>query len=98
MVVYVNLSDNPRGAIILVVLWVMTTLSGVFVGLRLYTKLIRRRQVWWDDYIIVVAWVWIFLPGISSGLLKRLTCSHQDLPPRQLRNFDSECPSRVRSS
>lgn len=40
--------------------WVMTVLSGTVVCLRIYNKFRRRIQLWWDDYIVIVAWVWIF--------------------------------------
>lgn len=40
--------------------WVMTILSGVVVGLRVYNKVRRRMRLWWDDYIVIVAWVWTF--------------------------------------
>lgn len=40
--------------------WVMTVLSGTVVGLRIYNKVRRRMQLWWDDYIVIVAWVWEF--------------------------------------
>lgn len=57
MVVYISLADNPRGVTIVGVLWSMVAFSGVFLGLRLYSKLARSRQLWWDDYLIIVAWV-----------------------------------------
>lgn len=58
MVVYVDLATNPHGIIALSVIWVMTALSGLFLSLRLYSKVSRRRRMWWDDYLIVVSWVW----------------------------------------
>lgn len=58
MVVYVDLSTNPKGVTIIAVLWCFMGLSGTFLGLRLYSKLMRSRWLWWDDYFIIVAWVW----------------------------------------
>lgn len=40
--------------------WVMTILAGTVVGLRIYNKFRRRLRLWWDDYIVIVAWVWMF--------------------------------------
>lgn len=40
--------------------WVMTVLAGTVVGLRIYNKFRRRLPLWWDDYIVIVAWVWMF--------------------------------------
>lgn len=39
--------------------WVMTVLAGTVVGLRIYNKFRRRLPLWWDDYIVIVAWVWM---------------------------------------
>jgi hypothetical protein len=53
-----NSSNAPsRGNEILAVLWTLTTLSGVVLVLRIYCKMIRHRGMWWDDYVLVVAWV-----------------------------------------
>lgn len=38
--------------------FVMTILAGTVVGLRIYNKFRRRLRLWWDDYIVIVAWVW----------------------------------------
>ncbi|KAK4192564.1 hypothetical protein QBC35DRAFT_227561 [Podospora australis] len=61
MVTYVPLSQNPRGVTIYAVLWPLTFVSGVFLALRLYTKVLRRRRMWWDDYFIIAAWVMLLL-------------------------------------
>ena len=37
--------------------WVLTGLATVFLGLRLYCKGIRVRNLWWDDYLLTAAWV-----------------------------------------
>ena len=63
--VYVDLATNPHGVTIIAVLWPMTALSVIFLGLRLYSKLTRSRQLWWDDYLITVAWVCF---PLGSGL------------------------------
>lgn len=35
----------------------LTILSAVFLGLRLYCKVVRHRGFWWDDYVLIAAWV-----------------------------------------
>lgn len=57
MLVYVPLADNPRGVTIISVLWPMTALALVFLSLRIYTKILRSRLLWWDDYLIIFSWV-----------------------------------------
>jgi hypothetical protein len=35
----------------------LTGLAAVFLGLRLYCKRIRQNKLWWDDYILIAAFV-----------------------------------------
>jgi hypothetical protein len=58
MAVYIDLARNPRGVTIVAVLWSFIAFSGLTLVLRLYSKLTRSRRLWWDDYFIIVAWVW----------------------------------------
>ncbi|KAI2621227.1 hypothetical protein GGR54DRAFT_647268 [Hypoxylon sp. NC1633] len=37
--------------------WFLTTFAGMFLGLRVYCKFSRHRGLWWDDYILIFAWV-----------------------------------------
>lgn len=39
------------------VFWLLTSLSFVFLCLRLYCKIYRGRNLWWDDHFLVAAWV-----------------------------------------
>ncbi|KAI1660847.1 hypothetical protein F4813DRAFT_386257 [Daldinia decipiens] len=36
--------------------WTLTALAGIFLGLRVYCKLSRKRGLWWDDHILILAW------------------------------------------
>ncbi|KAF2446630.1 hypothetical protein P171DRAFT_462846 [Karstenula rhodostoma CBS 690.94] len=49
--------DGDNGPVILGVTWFLCAFSGVFLALRLYAKLSRHSRLWWDDYIIALAWV-----------------------------------------
>ena len=40
-----------------VAIWFMTGIAAVFFGLRLYCKRIRHNKLWWDDYILIAAFV-----------------------------------------
>ncbi|KAI6357361.1 hypothetical protein MCOR25_007664 [Pyricularia grisea] len=51
-----NLPNN--GLKINITIWCLIVLATVFILLRLYSKGRRpRRGLWWDDYVLVVAWV-----------------------------------------
>jgi hypothetical protein len=39
------------------VFWLLTSLSFIFLCLRLYCKIYRGRNLWWDDHFLVAAWV-----------------------------------------
>jgi hypothetical protein len=39
------------------VLWCLVGLGAVFVGLRVYTRIVILNSVGWDDHTIVLAWV-----------------------------------------
>lgn len=60
VVVQLSAEDRYIEPKIDVLAWVMTVLSGTVVGLRIYNKFRRRMRLWWDDYIVIVAWVWTF--------------------------------------
>lgn len=37
--------------------WTMCAVATIFLGLRIYCKQIKARGMWWDDYLLIVAWV-----------------------------------------
>jgi hypothetical protein len=39
------------------VVWSLTALSGLVLGLRIYCRAIRRKGLWWDDGFLIAAWV-----------------------------------------
>ncbi|KAL2192729.1 hypothetical protein P885DRAFT_47025 [Corynascus similis CBS 632.67] len=49
--------DQNLGSYLNRVIWTLAALSGLFIGLRLYSKLLRRRHLWWDDYVLIASWV-----------------------------------------
>jgi hypothetical protein len=38
-------------------LWTLTGISLIFLALRVYCKSFRSRRLWWDDWILIAAWV-----------------------------------------
>jgi hypothetical protein len=41
-------------------IWSFTIASAVFLALRVYCKLTRRRSLWWDDRFLIASWVQLF--------------------------------------
>ncbi|KAK4178258.1 hypothetical protein QBC36DRAFT_108844 [Triangularia setosa] len=87
MVTKVPLSENPKGIKIYAVLWPLTGLAGIFLGLRIYSKTFRRRALWWDDYFIVVSWILLLLSccTTSTNVLLGFGLRFPQIPPE---NFD----------
>lgn len=50
-------------------LWILVSFSTAFLAARLYLKMYRLKGLWWDDYILVLAWVCLSLPFPSSPRL-----------------------------
>ncbi|KAK3395024.1 hypothetical protein B0H63DRAFT_499237 [Podospora didyma] len=51
-----TVSHQGAGPQVNAVTWSLFTLCTVFLGLRLYSKRVDRRGLWWDDWILCVAW------------------------------------------
>ncbi|KAK3372343.1 putative integral membrane protein [Podospora didyma] len=56
---YIDASANPQGVLINGLVWFMLILATISVVLRVYCKLIRRRALWWDDYFLISAWIFL---------------------------------------
>ena len=52
-----NLPHDNFGSRLNVIVWSLTGLAAIFLALRLYAKRIRHNKLWWDDYILIVAFV-----------------------------------------
>ncbi len=46
-------------------IWVLVGFSASFLVLRLYCKFLRHRGFWWDDYILIGAWVRDTVPEVE---------------------------------
>lgn len=40
-----------------VALWTLTCVSCVFLSLRLYCKSYKHKDMWWDDWVLILSWV-----------------------------------------
>jgi len=51
--------DHPgdEGVYLNTAVWALAGVSSVFLALRVYSKFRSRRRLWWDDMLIIVAWV-----------------------------------------
>jgi len=52
-----GLPHDNAGPGLNVTVWTLTGLATFFLGLRVYCKFLGRRNLWWDDYILIAAWV-----------------------------------------
>lgn len=60
-------THEDRGSTILSVHWTLTIFATIFLVLRIYSKNLVGRKLWWDDYILIAAWVCLQPPPIPSS-------------------------------
>lgn len=49
-------------------IWILAVSSGVFLGLRVWGKHKRGRNLWWDDGILIAAWICLLLSCILQSI------------------------------
>ncbi|KAH6673264.1 hypothetical protein B0J14DRAFT_67274 [Halenospora varia] len=52
-----DLPHDDYGPRLNIAIWFLTGVATVFLTLRLYCKHIRQKKLWWDDYILIAAFV-----------------------------------------
>jgi hypothetical protein len=52
-----DLPHDDHGPRLNIAIWFLTGVAAVFLSLRLYCKHIRQNKLWWDDYVLIVAFV-----------------------------------------
>jgi len=52
-----QLDHSDRGPLFVAMSWLLTGFGGIFLALRVYCKLWTRRRLWWDDWILIGAFV-----------------------------------------
>ena len=49
--------DIDLGLRLKVAIWFLAISSLIILALRVYCKFLRKRGLWWDDYILIASWV-----------------------------------------
>jgi hypothetical protein len=62
------MDNNDRGPGVLVVIWTLTSLSGLFLAVRLACKSRSKRRLWWDDHVLSLSWVRLAVSPSPSTL------------------------------
>ena len=50
------------GPLLNLAIWTLAGSATVFLGLRLFAKHRGQRLLWFDDYLLIAAWVWLLKP------------------------------------
>lgn len=59
-----DVDTGDRGPLLIGVSWLLVLASGAFLSLRIYCKFKRRRNLWWDDYILIFSWLCLVIDSI----------------------------------
>ncbi len=57
------------GPLLNLAVWALVGVAALFLGLRIFCKVLRRLSLWWDDYILIAGWVSRPLGGSSAEAL-----------------------------
>lgn len=49
--------QESRGPEVDIALWSLTAASSLFLTLRIYCKSYKHKDLWWDDWILILSWV-----------------------------------------
>ncbi|KAK0624516.1 hypothetical protein B0T17DRAFT_492545 [Bombardia bombarda] len=52
-----NLPHDNGAARLNTVIWLLASISGLFLALRVYCKFLKHRGLWWDDIFLIGAWI-----------------------------------------
>jgi len=52
-----DLPHEDHGPTLNTVFWTLTSVSFLFMSLRLWCKHLRGRYLWWDDYVLIASWI-----------------------------------------
>ena len=59
--------EGPNfGPLLNLCIWTLSSASTGFLGLRIWAKIQRGRALWYDDYILIAAWVCCPFPLTSK--------------------------------
>ncbi|KAM7197916.1 hypothetical protein V8F20_006364 [Naviculisporaceae sp. PSN 640] len=50
------------------IIWSLTAIAAVFLGLRLYCRAVISKVLWWDDWLLLAAWLAIFTGSVITSI------------------------------
>ncbi|KAK8055205.1 hypothetical protein PG993_000432 [Apiospora rasikravindrae] len=59
------LSQDSHGPWMIWSSWALTGLASVFLGLRCYCRASRNKSLWWDDYVLILSWLFLVASAIN---------------------------------
>src|SRR5688500_10473748 len=65
---FAALPHDSLGPKLNAVIWTLTGVSAIFLALRLYCRAVIAKVLWWDDWLLVAAWVAIFAECIVVSI------------------------------
>lgn len=54
------------GPTVVALTWSVGAISTIFLFLRVYCKQVKAKGLWWDDYLLIVAWVCGLLTSFNA--------------------------------
>ncbi|KAK3381200.1 hypothetical protein B0H63DRAFT_396245 [Podospora didyma] len=65
-------ANDNLGEKIDIIVWTLVALSGVILGLRIWCKCAKQRGLWWDDNILIVAWLFLIASAVIGSVNRSL--------------------------
>jgi len=69
------------------VVWLLVSVSAVFLFTRLHLKHCQHRGLWWDDYALLAAWLCLAVEAGLNSYVISLGYGRQLIPPENLARF-----------
>ncbi|KAK3934519.1 hypothetical protein QBC46DRAFT_427091 [Diplogelasinospora grovesii] len=66
------------------VVWLMVAVSALFLMTRLYLKIRQKRGLWWDDYVLLLAWIALVAQAILVSYVISLGYGQRSIPQESL--------------
>lgn len=68
-----------RGQLAMIIIWILLVISGIFLGLRIYCRSRGGGKLWWDDWVIILAFVCCSSTLSQADLGPSLTCVYRQV-------------------
>lgn len=81
--------DGSLASKITASIWVMASISTIFLALRIYCRSTRAGKLWWDDFLLITSWVFLITSvGLQTEMYRLgylvTDLSTPELSPRNL--------------